>query len=236
MACAHGMAFLRRLVIFWLALCWGMALNAAPREDILPTYEALLNQFGAALAQKGDHYKQDPDAYWAMVQDLVVPLWSKRASLEGLATAEKVAALSEAQQQSLDGILDRTVQRYAFEILDNYSGQRFVINDVTFDEHEPGRAVLDMTAVWDNFPDLDIELMLIDEGDMWRFYNIRYGWFSYIGAKKWAYRRGLSPERFDAFSTGLANKNRRHFQTLCNNEFVRSSQLCQNWHDRLLIE
>lgn len=224
-----------RLLLLATLLLSGLV-HAAPREDIVPTYKAFLQQFSTALQENQQAFVDDPDSYWAMVQTQVVPLWSRRASLEGLATAEKVAALTPDQLDKLNGILDRTVQRYAFEILDSYSGQRFVLNDVVFDDNNPQLAVLDVTAVWDNFPDLDIELMLVDEGDAWRFYNIRYGWFSYIGTKKWSYRRGLAPQRFDAFAESLAKKNRRHFADMCRSDTVRGSNVCLYWQDRTSIE
>jgi ABC-type transporter MlaC component len=218
-----------------ILLC-SCAVNASPRESITATYRALLNEFSAELAERQELYKQDPDAYWLMVQRVVVPLWSRLASLEGLATLEKVSALNHHQRHRLNTVLDQTVQRYAFEILDNFSGQQFVLNHVSFEASRPNLAVLDITAVWNNFPDLDIELMLVDEGDAWRFYNIRYGWFSYIGAKQWSYRRGLSPSRFDDFIATLAKKNQRYFTDLCRNETLTSSQVCLEWHDRLSFE
>lgn len=224
-----------RLLLLATLLLSGLV-HAAPREDIVPTYKAFLQQFSTALQENQHAFVDDPDSYWAMVQTQVVPLWSRRASLEGLATADKVAALTPDQLDKLNGILDRTVQRYAFEILDSCSGQRFVLNDVVFDDNNPKLAVLEVTAVWDNFPDLDIELMLVDEGDAWRFFNIRYGWFSYIGTKKWSYRRGLAPQRFDAFAESLAKKNRRHFAGMCRSDTVRDSNVCLYWQDRTSIE
>lgn len=225
-----------RFGLFIFILLCSCAANAVPRERIESTYQALLNTFSKELAERADVYKQDPDAYWLMVQRVVLPLWSRQASLEGLATPEKVSALSHHQRLILNTVLDQTVQRYAFEILDNFSGQQFVLNTVTFDASRPNIAVLDITAVWNNFPDLDIELMLVDEGDVWRFYNIRYGWFSYIGAKKWSYRRGLSASRFDDFIAALAKKNQRYFTDLCQREVVMSSQVCLEWHDRFAFE
>ena len=223
-------------LLLLLSLMLSALVSAAPREDVVPNYEAFLQQFSTALQENQEVFKDDPDSYWAMVQAQVVPLWSRRASLEGLATAEKVAALTPDQLSRLHAILDRTVQRYAFEILESYSGQQFVLNNVVFDDNSPQLAVLDITAVWDNFPDLDIELMLVDEGDAWRFYNIRYGWFSYIGTKKWSYRRGLAPQRFDEFAESLSKKNRRHFTDMCRSDNVQGSNVCLYWQDRTSIE
>ncbi len=223
-------------LLLMVFLLFSALLNAAPREEIVLTYDTFLQQFSTTLQENQQAFAADPDTYWAMVQAKVIPLWSRRESLEGLATADKVNALMPEQLDRLNAILDRTVQRYAFEILDSYSGQRFVLNEVEFDDNNPQLAVLDVTAVWDNFPDLDIELMLVDEGDAWRFYNIRYGWFSYIGTKKWSYRRGLTPQRFDAFAESLAKKNRRHFADMCRNDTVRGSETCHYWQDRTSIE
>jgi len=223
------MVVLMRFIISLVFVSWMSLVQASTEEDIWQTYSHFLDGFSGDLASKSELYKESPDTYWAMVQQRVLPLWSKKASIEGLATRAKLDDLSPTQRQQLDAVLDATVQRYAFEILDNYSGQRFVLNKLVRDDEFPEFAVLEITAVWDNFPDLDIELMLINEDDQWRFYNIRYGWFSYIGAKKWSYRRGLVSARFDSFLEGLANKNRRHFAAMCAATLVQTSQICHEW-------
>lgn len=229
------MGLLVRLLLAIVGLSLALAAQAGPEEDILATYQPMLESFNAALAEDTDFFKNSPDDYWSFFGQVVLPLWSRQASLDGLAGAEKVAALSPQQQETLNGILDRTVQRYAFEVLESYSGQSFVLNNVVLDSGNADLAVLDITAQWPNFPDLDIELMLVNEAGTWRFYNIRYGWFSYIGTKKWGYRRGLEPQRFEAFMARLEAKNRRHFAAMCEPQALRDSDICRDWLGRVSV-
>jgi ABC-type transporter MlaC component len=227
--------FLVRGLLAIVGLSVALAAQASPEEDILATYQPMLASFNTALAEDAALFKDSPDDYWSFFQEVVLPLWSRQASLKGLAGDEKVAALLPQQQAALNDILDRTVQRYAFEVLESYSGQSFVLNKVVIDSDNTDQAVLDITAQWPNFPDLDIELMLVNEAGTWRFYNIRYGWFSYIGTKKWAYRRGLVPKRFEAFAAHLEAKNRRHFAAMCEPQILRGSDICSDWLARMSV-
>lgn len=224
-----------RALLALVVICTTMGVSAGPEDDIRAVYQPMLESFSTALAEDSALFNDSPDDYWSFFGQVVLPLWSRQASLEGLAGTAKVAALLPHQQATLNGVLDRTVQRYAFEVLQHYSGQSFVLNNVEIDSDNPALAVLDITAQWPNFPDLDIELMLVNEAGDWRFYNIRYGWFSYIGAKKWGYRRGLSPSHFEAFTQRLEEKNRRHFSLMCKPESLRDSDICRDWLDRLSV-
>jgi len=219
----------------WLfvVLLFSQNLVADDQQDIMAQYQPVFSQFSQQLISEQAVFKRDPDRYWSWVDALLVPLWSRQASIKQLANPKHLEVLTNEQTIQFNAVLDRTMQRYAFEILDSYSGQRFEIQKIEFDKDDPRFATLVVTAIWDNFPDLDIDLMLVNENDTWRFYNIRYGWFSYIGTKKWAYRRGLSASNFAAFMDKLDAKNRRHFQSMCQHVERQKSELCRGWMQRI---
>ncbi len=204
-------------------------LAAEPVQTILSQYQPVITKFNDELQNHQGRFNGDPDSYWQWMSDHFVPLWSKQESLRQLSSEKQLSSLSTEQSRQLSSNVDATMQRYAFEILENYSGQTFVINKVELDDENPSYATLIMTAEWDNFPDLEIDLLLVNEANNWRFYDLKYGWFSYIGTKKWSYRRGLKKTRFDSFMATLAGKNQKYFNDMCARQELQKSMLCQVW-------
>ena len=182
------------------------------------------DQFVAVLADVTEQlstgrsaYLNDPVAYYDFLVTSVVNHWDSASTSRALLGKQAFLELDQAQRSAMINAVEQTLIRYAYEGLENYSGQVFKVADVVVNV-DVGRGWVQVVMESPLLPDINLDLLIKrNEQGHWRAVDVRVKGITYVKVKKYQYRNLLKEQGLNALVQSLADKNKAHFMVLCKN-------------------
>ena len=223
--------FNRTFALLMLAVGAGVAgaLDAAivdQKSHVQQQFAPLFSRVNQELAENKQSYLADPAAYYRFISGQLKPSWDTASTTSALIGREAFDGLTEQQRRELVEAVDQTMQRYAFEGLEHYSGQVFHLVDVVVNE-EKGMGWVQLQMESPYIPDFFLDL-LIKQGDdgSWRAVDVRFLGITYVTLKKWEFRSLLQKQGVTGLIAALRAKNDSYFVELCKKATVTGSTPC----------
>ena len=180
-------------------------------SQFAPLFDAVTEE----LSQNKARYIANPSAYVEFINLRVKSLWDVSSTTSALVGKTAFVALEPAQQTELVEAVDRTLMRYAFEGLENYTAQIFDVVDVAVN----AESTLGWVQVRMQSPvlmDLNLDLLIKrnDEG-VWKGVDVRFKGITYVSIKKHEYRRIVKKSGVAGLIETLEQKNIEFFTEVC---------------------
>jgi phospholipid transport system substrate-binding protein len=180
-------------------------------------FAALLANITEQLSTGQAVYLNDPVAYYDFLVTSVVNHWDSASTSRALLGKQAFLGLDQAQRNAMINAVEQTLIRYAYEGLENYSGQVFNVADVVVNANA-GRGWVQVVMESPLLPDINLDLLIKrNPQGQWRAVDVRVKGITYVKIKKYQYRDLLKKQGFNALVQSLADKNQSHFMALCKN-------------------
>ena len=180
-------------------------------SQFAPLFDAITEE----LSQNQARYIANPSAYAEFINLRVKSLWDVSSTTSALVGKAAFVALEPAQQTDLVEAIDRTLMRYAFEGLENYTAQIFDVVDVAVNaENTLGWVQVRMQSpVLMDF-NLDLLIKRTEEG-VWKGVDVHFKGITYVSIKKHEYRRIMKKRGVAGLIETLEQKNTEFFTEVC---------------------
>mgnify|MGYP006165031957 CR=1 FL=1 len=187
-----------------------------PAENVIQAnFDPLFYQLSVELAKYKHRFLADPRAFHRFIGGVVKPRWDSVSTTSALIGKARFKQLPETDKLALVAAVDNTLQRYAFEGLDRYSGQLFRVVDVVVDKsaHLGWVQVLMESPL---IPDLHLDVLIkkMAAGD-WKAVDIRFKGVTYVAIKKHKFRETMDEKGIQALIDDLQAKNQQYFDEIC---------------------
>ena len=216
----------RSAVIIGITMMLGMSVIASElahelpnpkdaRQSVIDEFEQLFVSVTDQLSSRQEKYINDPIVYHAFLMSTVVELWDSSSTTRALLGEKHYESLAKEQKSALISAVDETIIRYAFEGLESYSGQVFMVHDVVINE-DKGMGWVQVLMVSPVIPDINLDLLIkrTPQGD-WRAVDVRVKGITYVSIKKHGYREIFEEKGFDSLLVNLSDKNNDYFMMVC---------------------
>ena len=185
------------------------------KDAIWDQFDALFAKVTRQLSTKQAEYLNDPVAYYEFLADTMLDRWDGASTSRALLGKLNYAKLDEEQRAKLSDMVDQTLIRYAFEGLDNYSGQIFSVVDVVVNA-DKGRGWVQVLVDSPVLPDFNLDLLIKRNfDDQWRAVDVRVKGLTYAKVKKYEYRELFEQLGFEGLIDTLSRKNKTFFSAVC---------------------
>ena len=180
-------------------------------SQFAPLFDAITEE----LSQNQARYIANPSAYAEFINLRVKSLWDVSSTTSALVGKAAFVALEPAQQTDLVEAIDRTLMRYAFEGLENYTAQIFDVVDVAVNaENTLGWVQVRMRSPV--LMDFNLDLLIKrTEEDVWKGVDVRFKGITYVSIKKHEYRRIMKKRGVAGLIETLDHKNTEFFTKVC---------------------
>ena len=183
-------------------------------SQFAPLFDAITEE----LSQNQARYIANPSAYAEFINLRVKSLWDVSSTTSALVGKAAFVALDPAQQTDLVEAIDRTLMRYAFEGLENYTAQIFDVVDVAVNaENTLGWVQVRMQSPVLMDLNLDLLIKRTEEG-VWKGVDVRFKGITYVSIKKHEYRRIMKKRGVAGLIETLEQKNTEFFAEVCGKE------------------
>ena len=180
-------------------------------SQFIPLIDAITEE----LSQNQASYIANPTAYAEFINLRVKSQWDLSSTTSALVGKAVFVALEPGEQVDLLDALDRTLMRYAFEGLENYTAQIFdVVNVAVNAENNLGWVQVRMQSP--ALIDLNLDLLIkrTEEG-VWKGVDVRFKGITYVSIKKYEYRRIMKRRGVAGLIETLEKKNAEFFAEVC---------------------
>ena len=185
--------------------------------------EVLMKQFVRNIDSINDDLKvnsgsfiTNPTAFHRFLIKRVSPHWNAKSTMRALLGKSVFDNLSLNERESLAKELERTWRRYAHEGIKHYSGQEFLVRDVSINQ-KGDRGWVKILIASKLLPDIFIDLLVKkDLGEDWNVVDIRFKGITYVSVRKNAFREVVAKRSASALEAQLFDKNQTYFFELCN--------------------
>jgi len=209
------------VVVLSLVASIGLAEQHAPAETpkakVVQQFTPLFAEVSEQLSASKQRYLSDPMAYQAFIDRSLRPLWDASSTARALVGRRHFEALAGPQQGALVEAVRDTLMRYAFEGLENYSGQQFRVVDVVINQRGTMgwvQVLMESTLIPDIVLDVLIKQTDREKGN-WQAVDIRFKGITYVSIKKHAFRETIEEQGIERLITDLESKNREYFAAIC---------------------
>ena len=180
-------------------------------SQFAPLFDAITEE----LSQNQARYIANPSAYAEFINLRVKSLWDVSSTTSALVGKAAFVALEPPQQTDLVEAIDRTLMRYAFEGLENYTAQIFDVVDVAVNaENTLGWVQVRMQSPVLMDLNLDLLIKRTEEG-VWKGVDVRFKGITYVSIKKHEYRRIMKKRGIVGLIETLEQKNTEFFAEVC---------------------
>jgi ABC-type transporter MlaC component len=180
-------------------------------SQFAPLFDAITEE----LSQNQARYIANPSAYAEFINLRVKSLWDVSSTTSALVGKTAFVALKPAQQLDLIEAVDRTLMRYAFEGLENYTAQIFDVVDVAVN----AESTLGWVQVRMQSPvlmDLNLDLLIKrNDAGVWKGVDVRFKGITYVSIKKHEFRKIMEQQGIKALIDSLKTKNSEYFHVIC---------------------
>ena len=196
----------------------GLAQPQVPVQRLVEQqFEPLFNEISVQLSKDKQRYLNDPMAYQDFIDLRLRPLWDMSSTARALVGRQNFEAMTEGQRQALVEAVSNTMERYAFEGLEKYSGQQFRIVDVVVNQ-QAGMGWIQVLMESSLIPDIVLDVLIKQtepEKGTWQAVDIRFKGITYVSVKKHSFRETIEEQGIDTLITDLKRKNYEFFADLC---------------------
>jgi ABC-type transporter MlaC component len=192
-----------------------VGLPKTEKDAIWDLFGALFAKVTQQLTTKQAEYLSDPVAYYEFLADTMLDRWDGASTSRALLGKLNYAKLDEEQRAKLSDMVDQTLIRYAFEGLDNYSGQIFSVADVVVNA-DKGRGWVQVLVDSPVLPNFNLDLLIKRNLDgQWSAVDVRVKGLTYAKVKKYEYRELFEQRGFEGLIDTLSSKNKTFFLAVC---------------------
>jgi ABC-type transporter MlaC component len=189
----------------------------SPKAKVEQQFTPLFDEVSLQLSASKQRYLGDPMAYQEFIDRSLRPLWDASSTARALVGRKHFESLTQPPQEALVEAVRDTLMRYAFEGLENYSGQQFRVIDVVINPQATmGWVQVQMESTL--IPDIVLDV-LIKQTDRqqgnWQAVDVRFKGITYVSVKKHQFRETIEEQGIDSLITDLQSKNREYFADIC---------------------
>ena len=189
----------------------------SPKAKVIQQFTPLFAEVSVQLSASKQRYLSDPMAYQAFIDRSLRPLWDASSTARALVGRGHFEALTLPQQAALIEAVRGTLMRYAFEGLENYSGQQFRVVDVVINpKASMGWVQVQMESTL--IPDIILDVLIKQtdrEKGSWQAVDVRFKGITYVSVKKHKFRETIEEQGIETLITDLQSKNRDYFADIC---------------------
>ncbi len=188
----------------------------AAKEMLMRQFVMNIDLISDDLKVNSGSYITNPTAFHRFLIKRVSPHWNAKSTMRALLGKSVFDNLSSIKRDSLANELERTWRRYAYEGIKRYSGQEFLVRDVSINQ-KGDRGWVKILIKSKLLPDIFIDLLVKkDLGEDWNAVDIRFKGITYVSVKKNAFREVVANRSASALEAQLFDKNQTYFSELCN--------------------
>lgn len=185
------------------------------RDAIWQLFSVLLSEVTEQLRLNQETFLRDPVAYYNFLDETVVDRWDGASTSRALLGKSHYASLDAQQRDALAHAVNQTLIRYAFEGLENYTGQSLSVADVVVNA-DKGRGWVQVLVESPMFPDFNLDLLIKRNLDnTWGVVDVRVKGLTYAKIKKYEYRELFEQQGFAGLIDSLSRKNNSFFSAVC---------------------
>ena len=189
----------------------------SPKAKVIQQFTPLFAEVSEQLSASKQRYLSDPMAYQAFIDRSLRPLWDPSSTARALVGRRYFEALTVSQQGALVEAVRDTLMRYAFEGLENYSGQQFRVVDVVINPKATmGWVQVQMESTL--IPDIVLDVLIKQtdrEKGTWQAVDVRFKGITYVSVKKHQFRETIEEQGIETLISDLQSKNREYFADIC---------------------
>jgi len=188
--------------------------NTDPKSALRAQFEPIIFNVSKQLLAHQAHYKKDPVAFQGFLDQYVSLHWDAGSTARALVGSDNFKRLSAKNKRSLISAVDKTLKRYACEAVVFYSGQQFILVDVSVsDSGNMGWVKLLMQTKI--IPDLNLDVLVKrNKAGIWKAVDVRFKGLTYVSVKKHKYQNILKKQGVHALIARLNEKNNTFFGDL----------------------
>jgi len=206
-------------------LCFGARVGVAEQQppgdtakkQVVQQFTPLFVEVSEQLSESKQRYLSDPMAYQEFIDRSLRPLWDASSTARALVGRQHFEVLTVPQQGALVEAVRDTLMRYAFEGLENYSGQQFRVVDVVINpKASMGWVQVQMESTL--IPDIVLDVLIKQtdrEKGKWQAVDVRFKGITYVSVKKHKFRETIEEQGIETLITDLKSKNREYFADIC---------------------
>ena len=188
--------------------------NTDPKSALRAQFEPIIFNVSKQLLAHQAHYKKDPVAFQGFLDQYVSLHWDAGSTARALVGSDNFKRLSAKNKRSLISAVDKTLKRYACEAVVFYSGQQFILVDVSVsDSGKMGWVQVVMRS--QILPDLNLDILVKrNKTGIWKAVDVRFKGITYVAVKKHGFQKIMQKQGADALITSLDVKNNDFFDAL----------------------
>ncbi|WP_223669286.1 MlaC/ttg2D family ABC transporter substrate-binding protein [Kangiella shandongensis] len=199
------------ILLTTVAFSWSKASIA--NSEVTTYFGEKLNIINSFLAKSHDKAVKQPELLVEFVDKELLTIWSAKNTLRAMLGPKRWAGIAPQERIDLINTYKNTIRRYLYEVLQQYRGQKALVNDLRLNS-KGNKGWLSVLLESPNFPDLNIDLKIYKDSSVWTVYDFSFQGISFVKMKRRFFRDTFDQQGADGIIKALKHKNNEFNQML----------------------